>query len=120
MAKDKLIGRKDFIFGSAALISASALARYNFLNPPAKYKLGLQLFTVREPLAKDVTGSIKTIGSIGYEDCETYGFDPARVTYYGLKASSFRQLLADNNMITTSGHYDFTKYFDKPADAMMK
>jgi sugar phosphate isomerase/epimerase len=83
-------------------------------------KWGLQLFTVRGPLANDLTGTIKKIASIGYEDCETYGYDPEQGKYYGLKASDFKQLLADNNMIATSGHYDFTKYFDKPIDAMMR
>jgi len=82
--------------------------------------MGLQLFTVREPLAKDVTGTIKKIASIGYEDCETYGYDPGQGKYYGLKASAFKQLLADNKMITTSGHYDFTKFFDKSTDEMMR
>lgn len=82
--------------------------------------MGLQLFTVRGPMAQDVVGTVKKISAIGYQDSETYGYDPANGTYYGLKASAFRQLLADNQMITTSGHYDFTKFFDKPADALMR
>jgi sugar phosphate isomerase/epimerase len=121
MSKTKYINRKDFIFQSASLMSASVLALHGFTNDPsAKYKMGLQLFTVRGPLANDPAGTIKKIASIGYEDCETYGYDPEQSQYYGMKASAFKQLLADNNMIATSGHYDFTKYFDKPADAMMR
>ena len=120
MAKRKLVARRDFIFQSTSFLSASLLALYGFKGSSSKYKMGLQLFTVREPLAKDLTGTIKKVASIGYEDCETYGYDPEQVRYYGLEASSFKQLLADNNIITTSGHYDFTKYFDKPADSMMR
>ncbi|MBC7830340.1 MAG: sugar phosphate isomerase/epimerase [Chitinophagaceae bacterium] len=117
----QFITRRNFIFQSTSLVSASLLASNGFSNNPfAKYKMGLQLFTVREPLAKDVTGTIKKIASIGYEDCETYGYDPGQGKYYGLKASAFKQLLADNKMITTSGHYDFTKLFDKPTDEMMR
>jgi sugar phosphate isomerase/epimerase len=115
------INRRDFIVQSTSLVSASLLAMHGITAASsAKYKMGLQLFTVREPLTKDVTGTIKTIASIGYEDCETYGFEPEQVKYYGLKAPAFKQLLADNNMITTSGHYDFTRYFDKPTDALMR
>ncbi len=115
------LARKDFIFQSASFMSASMLTLHGFnIDSPPKYKMGLQLFTVRGPLAADLTGTIKKISSIGYEDCETYGFDPDQIKYYGVSAPSFKQLLADNKMITTSGHYDFTKYFDKPADAMMK
>jgi sugar phosphate isomerase/epimerase len=121
MATTKTINREDFIFQSASMITAALLAQHGFNTDPfARYKMGLQLFTVRGPLAKDVTGTIKKIASIGYEDCETYGYDPDQKKYYGLEASAFKQLLADNKMITTSGHYDFTKYFDKPADAMTK
>jgi sugar phosphate isomerase/epimerase len=102
-------------------MSASLFALHGLSNvSSAKYKMGLQLFTVREPLAKDVVGTIKKIAAIGYEDSETYGYDPAQGTYYGLKASSFKQLLADHKMITTSGHYDFTKFFDKSTDEMMR
>ena len=118
MPKRKVINRRDFLFQST-IMSATLLTMQGFKNVPyAKYKMGLQLFTVREPLAKDLVGTIKKIASMGYEDCETYGYDPIQVKYYGLKAAAFKQLLADNNMITTSGHYDFTKYFDKPTDAM--
>jgi len=121
MTKKKLSTRRDFIFQSTTLMSASLLALHGFkIGSASKYKMGLQLFTVRGPLAKDLTGTVKKIASIGYEDCETYGYDPEQVKYYGLPASSFKQLLADNKMITTSGHYDFTKCFDKPADKMMK
>ena len=121
MSMKRSINRRDFIVQSTSLVSASLLAMHGITAASsAKYKMGLQLFTVREPLTKDVTGTIKTIASIGYEDCETYGYDPDRVKYYGLNAATFKQLLADNNMITTSGHYDFTRYFDKPTDALMR
>ena len=82
--------------------------------------MGLQLFSIRQPLAKDVVGTIKQIALIGYQDGETYGYDPAETKYYGMKAPEFKKLLSDHNMITTSGHYDFTKYFDKPDDEMMR
>lgn len=106
---------------STSLLSTSLIALPGFKSiVPAKYKMGLQLFSVRAPMSKDVVGTVKKISSIGYEDCETYGYDAATGSYYGLKASAFRKLLGDHQMITTSGHYDFTKFFDKPADALMQ
>jgi len=121
MPKKKFISRRDFIGQSASVMSASFLALKGLNNVSfAKYKMGLQLFTIRGPLAKDVVGTIKKVAAIGYEDSETYGYDPARGTYYGMKAVAFKQLLADHTMISTSGHYDFTKYFDKSNDEMMR
>ena len=111
--------RRNFIIQSSTLLSASLLPGNDLFNTSfAKYKMGLQLFSIRDPLAKDLTGTIKRIASVGYEDCETYGYDPSQVKYYGVKATEFKKLLTDNDMITTSGHYDFTKYFDKPMDAL--
>lgn len=121
MPNKKFINRRDFIVQSTSAMSASFLALHGFSDlSSAKYKMGLQLFTIRGPLAKDVVGTIKKVAAIGYEDSETYGYDPAQGTYYGMKAAAFKQLLADHKMITTSGHYDFTKYFDKSTDEMMR
>lgn len=116
-----IINRRKFIIQSAALLPASMFAVDALAGLPAtKYKMGLQLFTIRGPLARDVTGTIRKIASIGYEDSETYGYDAEKGAYYGMKASDFKKLLADNGMITTSGHYDFTKIFDKSTDVMLR
>lgn len=113
------MNRRNFIFQSTSLLSASLLAGQGLYNASfAKYKMGLQLFSIRDPLAKDLKGTINKVAEAGYEDCETYGYDPIQGKYYGIKAAAFKKLLTDNAMITTSGHYDFTKYFDKPADVM--
>jgi sugar phosphate isomerase/epimerase len=121
MQNKEFITRRDFILQSSCLMSATLITLPGFTKDlPAKYKMGLQLFTVRQPMATDVVGTVKKIAAIGYEDSETYGYDPDQGKYYGLKASAFKQLLEDHGMITTSGHYDFTKFFDKPADVMMR
>ncbi len=77
------INRRDFLCQAAALLSASA-AGIQYANAGMKkYKMGLQLFTVRGPMATDTPGTLKTVASIGYEDLETYGFDAEGVKYYG-------------------------------------
>ena len=73
------ISRRNFILQSSAAITASLLPLDNFANPyAAKYKMGLQLFSIRGPLSRDVTGTIKQVAAIGYEDSETYGYDPEK------------------------------------------
>ncbi|HEV7331223.1 MAG TPA: sugar phosphate isomerase/epimerase [Flavisolibacter sp.] len=114
------MNRRDFIRQSA-LLSAGTLVtlKHAAMMPANKYKMGLQLFTVNSLLAKDVVGTISRVAAIGYEDCETYGYKPEQGTYYGLKATQFKQLLDDKSLITTSGHYDFSNYFNKPEDDLM-
>ncbi len=121
MSHKSNISRRSFLRRSSLLVPGGLLALEGLATPVAtKYKMGIQLFSIRAPLAKDVAGTIKQVAAVGYEDSETYGFDPAQKSYYKMKSSDFKKLLADNNMITTSGHYDFTRYFDKTSDEMMK
>ncbi len=121
MRKSEFIDRRKFLHKSTSLLSAPLLAVSAFnKSEPVKYKMGLQLFSVRGPLANDLVGTIKKISSIGYEDSETYGYDPEKGSYYGLKAKAFKELLSEHKMISTSGHYDFTKYFNKSAEEMLR
>ena len=41
-----------------------------------KYKMGLQLFSVREALANDPLDTLRKVKKMGYEDFESYGFNP--------------------------------------------
>lgn len=82
--------------------------------------MGLQLFTIRDAMAKDPVASLKKVRALGYEDLEIYGYDSDKGTYYGLKALEFKQLLVDLNLTASSGHYDFSTYFDKPKDELKR
>lgn len=115
------MNRRDFL-QQASLLSAGALFSVNPTKaiPVSKYKMGLQLFTVNKLLPADVKGTLQKIAAIGYQDCETYGYNAELGTYYGLKAGQFKQLLDNHGLVTTSGHYDFTKYFDKPAPHLLR
>ena len=90
MTKTKFIDRRNFLVQSTSLLSAPLLAFSGFGNhAAAKYKMGIQLFTVRGPLAKDLVGSIKQISAIGYEDSETYGYDPSKGDVLWIKSFCF-------------------------------
>jgi sugar phosphate isomerase/epimerase len=90
------------------------------IEKPSKYKLGLQLFTIRDALERDLTGTLKRVSAMGYRDTETYGFDPVQITYYGMKAAAFKDLLAQHRLTTTSGHYNFTEFLYKPDDEVKR
>lgn len=106
--------RRTFIKQTGAMAAAASLG-LSFRSKP-KYKMGLQLFTIREPLSKDVKGTLKQVAALGYQNLETYGFDPAQKKYYGYEAKEFRKLLSDLNLTTTSGHYDFNSLLNKSND----
>ena len=88
------------------------------ITKPAKYKMGLQLYTVRDAMERDLSGTLQKIAAMGYEDLETYGFNPDDVKYYGLKATELRSALDDLGLSTSSGHYDLFKFLETPTDAL--
>jgi sugar phosphate isomerase/epimerase len=103
-----MISRRMFIHQAGAF--ASAALALPVAQSSRRYKMGLQLYTIRAAMRQDVEGTLKRVAAIGYEEAETYGFDPQAIRYYGLPAKDFAQRLKDNNITTPSGHYDLNRY----------
>ena len=99
-------------------LAAAALASPSLQSP--RYKMGLQLFTLRAAMRQDVPGTLERIAAMGYEEVETYGFDDAAIKYYGMDAKAFRALLAANNLTTSSGHYDLNKFVSAPIEDLTR
>ena len=113
--------RRDFIKQSSMASAATLLPVTGFsLDKKPKFKMGLQLFTIRDAMKADPLGSLKKAKAMGYQDLEIYGFDPENIGYYGYKAKEFKLILDDLNLTTSSGHYDFSSYFDKPDEELKK
>jgi sugar phosphate isomerase/epimerase len=115
------MNRRNFIetmglLGATSLLSTSG---YSMSRRP-QYKLGLQLYTVREDMAKDAIATLKAVKAMGYEDFETFGFDDKKETFYGFKSSEFRKILDDLQLTASSGHYGFAPYLDKPEDELKR
>jgi hypothetical protein len=47
-----------------------------------KFKLGLQLYSIRDAMAKDLRAAFKRIVEFGYQEVETYGFNYGNNKYY--------------------------------------
>jgi sugar phosphate isomerase/epimerase len=98
-------------------VGALALAPSTLAAPaPRRYKLGLQLYTLRAALARDVEGTLARAAGMGYEEVETYGFDPEGLGYYGLPAKVFARRLQDHGFTAPSGHYDLNRFVARPLD----
>jgi len=110
------LNRRDFIQQCAVLSGAIAtIPSFAMTNKP-KYKMGLQLFTIRDAMAKDVKGTLKIVSGHGYQDLEIYGFDPDKIGYYGLKAQAFKDILDQQGLTTTSGHYELFRFLNDTDD----
>jgi len=66
--------------------------------------IGLQLYTVRDAMAKDPMSTLAKVAAIGYNSVEgaTYTGDEK---FYGMNAAEFKRVLKQNGLIIPSSHY---------------
>lgn len=94
------------------MLPISALTNFN----EAKFKLGYQLYSIRDEMAIDPIKTLKALKQMGYRDFEVYGFDEHKELFYGFKAPEFKQILDDLGLTVTSGHYGFSPYLHSSAE----
>jgi len=111
--------RRTFL-KQTGVLSVSSILPLSVLPINPKYKMGLQLFTIRDAMAKAPMDSIKYARGLGYEDGEIYGYDNDNDTYYGIKSKEFKKQIDDLDFTVSSGHYDFSSRFDEPMDTLTK
>ena len=94
--------RRTFIKQSS-LITAGLV-----LNPSELLKkqktVGIQLYSLRDEIVKDPKGVIQKVAAAGYRNVEMYGLSDGN-KFYGLPVKEIAQLLKDNNLKSSSGHY---------------
>ena len=68
--------RRTFIQNTGIIGGAAMLPLYGFseFNQP-KFKLGYQLYSIRDAMEKNPLKTLKALKAMGYQDFETYGFD---------------------------------------------
>ena len=110
-------GRREFLH-HAATVSVALGVPPVMSAAKSRFQMGLQLYTVRDPMAKDAVGTLKRVAELGYRNLETYGFEPASLKYYNRPAVEFKKVLDDLGLTTTTGHYDLHAYLAQPEAAM--
>lgn len=99
MDKYELSRRGLLRAGLSAALAAIAPSRRSSANPLGK-PIGIQLWTVNEPLKRDPAGTLAKLAQIGYREVETAGF-------VGRTPQQFRRLLDDAGLAAVSAHLDF-------------
>jgi len=74
-----------------------------------KKSVGLQLYSLRDELPKDVKRTIAKVAKAGFKEVETYGFS-IKDQFWGLTPAEFKKLLDDNGLTAPSGHYGLGSY----------
>ncbi|MBB2145615.1 TIM barrel protein [Pedobacter sp. LMG 31464] len=96
--------RRDFIKQTGLLAAAVAITPSFVSAAVKKHPVGLQLYSLRNIIGKDIKGIIEKVATIGYKEVETYGYS-AKDGFWGLDAKAFASLLKQNGLKAPSGHY---------------
>lgn len=115
-----MTSRREFLHQAGALASAAAFLPVLPYQAKPRFKMGLQLYTMRAAMRTDVPGTLARIAGMGYQELETYGFDPDRLQYYGLPAKTFAERLGEHKFTTPSGHYDLNRFAGTPMDDLTR
>ena len=65
--------------------------------------VGLQLYTLRDLMAKDPVGTLKSVADIGYKEVESFGYSNGK--FFGKTPKEYAALLKDLGLSEPSGHY---------------
>ncbi|WP_294956815.1 sugar phosphate isomerase/epimerase [uncultured Flavobacterium sp.] len=103
-----MISRRNFIV-TTGLAATAVLASPSFAFSMNKKEIGLQLYTLREELPKDVKGTLEKVAKSGYATVETYGFS-IKDQFWGLTPQELKKILDDNGLKAVSGHYNLGSF----------
>jgi sugar phosphate isomerase/epimerase len=92
------VTRRSFLKTAALAAAASAISPGSVYADESALQIGLQLFSVREALAKDYPGTLKRVAAIGYREVEAAGF-------YNHSAADVKHMMADAGLRCLSAHY---------------
>lgn len=91
--------RREFIAGFGVAAAASAIVPSGaFAARPLRQPPGLQLWTVKEELARDFDGTLRALGRMGYRRVEAAG-------WHGRSAKDFRAALRAAGLDCVSAHH---------------
>lgn len=94
--------RRTFLKQSAVLSTGFlAMPELVFGRTP---KIGLQLYTLRDIIGKDVPGVFSQISKAGYGEVEMFGLT-AENKFFGQPVKKIVELLNANNLTSPGGHY---------------
>jgi len=92
--------RRDFLRQSSVLTAGFLMNKDEWFK--GQTKIGLQLYTLRNEMAKDPKDTLAKVASQGYKTVETFGYNDHK--WFGLTAAELLATLKAHGLTTPSGH----------------
>jgi sugar phosphate isomerase/epimerase len=113
-----MTSRRSFL-QQAGLLSAGLMMAPSLLYSKQNSAVGLQLYSLREYIGKDVKGVIGKVAKAGYKEVETYGYSKEN-GFWGMQPKAFSELLKANKLTAPSGHFGLDPYIAEGKDDLLK
>ncbi len=96
---------------TAAVLALSPVSRLfaHDASSPYRKNIGIQLYTLRDPISKDTAGTLKAVAAAGYKQVEAYGYP---------KAGAMIAAAKDNGLAVNSTHFEWDSAVNPKDDAM--
>lgn len=102
-----MINRRTFLINAG--LAGAGVALLPKLSLAAGNRVaGIQLYTLRDELPKDVRGVIAKVAKAGYKEVEVFGYNKQN-GFWGLQPAEFKKLLDQHGLKSPSGHYGMDK-----------
>lgn len=101
--------RREFLINSGLVLGTLAITP-SLAFTTKKRAIGIQLWTLRETLPKDIKGVLAQIAKAGFTEVETFGFSPKDNAFFGTSVTDFKAILDANGLKATSNHFDFNNF----------
>ncbi len=88
--------------GKTLFVSIVLLNTWSCSQGPKEKYIGLQLYSVRDDISKDLTGTIEAVGKMGYKFAEAAGYSDGK--FYGMEPEEFKTLLNKNGLDLIGSH----------------
>jgi sugar phosphate isomerase/epimerase len=93
--------KRSFI-SSILIVAVAGLVMTSFVPPKKSKNIGLQLYSIRDSIKKDVPASIAKVAKMGYRFVEPAGYSDGKI--YGMDPVDFKTLCKKNRMFVLSAH----------------
>jgi sugar phosphate isomerase/epimerase len=96
--------KKRTIISIIILLAVSNLivTTFDSCNKAPHKNIGLQLYSIRDSINRDVPGAIAKVAKMGYTFVEPAGYDNGK--FYGMEPSAFKALCESNKLGVLSSH----------------
>lgn len=93
--------KRRFI-SSILIVAVSGLLLTSFVPARKSKNIGLQLYSIRDSIRKDVPAAIAKVAKMGYKFVEPAGYSDGKI--YGMDPVDFKNLCKKNGMVVLSAH----------------